>query len=90
MAKAKKRVTRIPSTPMKRAVKPTLSLAKKAIKDGEIAVRASRKAGNKTALTKNQRILAKAKALHASLKQSEKLANSMCPLQVLFSEFAYS
>jgi predicted rRNA methylase YqxC with S4 and FtsJ domains len=75
---------------MKRAVKPSLSLAKKAIKDGEIAIRAARKAKNAAAVNKNKKVLAKAKKLFASLKQSEKLANSMCVLQVLFSEFAYA
>lgn len=87
---------RLSSTRLKASVKPALVLAKRAVAEGRAAVRASRKAAKKNptgaakaAVRKNERLLEKATVIVAGLKGSEKLANSMCPLQVMFIEFKY-
>lgn len=94
---------RIPSTPMKRGVESTLALADQAIETGEKALDVSKKAleasigtGNKRAIRaassavfKNQNTLNKAVALKRQLKTSQKLANSLCQLNVLFGDFRY-
>jgi len=93
---------KVPSTPMKKGVKASLKLVSAAIKNGTSAISANSKSLKKKGLTKaqkkqlssanrkNKKTLAKAKTLLASLRGSERVANSMCPLQVQFSEFSFS
>lgn len=87
---------RIPSTPMKKSVKAARRNAAQAIKMGVAAVakakreaKANPTAKNKSRVKRFERTLAKAKAVDAELARSERIANSMCPLQIMFIEFEY-
>lgn len=88
------KITRIRSTRLKKSVKAAIKLADKAIADGKFAVAASVKQARKTpkkvgAILKNERTLAKAKAIRAGLAACEGVANDCCPLQILILEFKY-
>lgn len=94
---------KIPSTPMQKGVKSTIVLADQAIAAGNKALAASKKklsvaigSGKKgairaasSAVLGNQKTLTKAVALRAQLQACEKLANSLCHLNVLFSDYPY-
>lgn len=94
---------KIPSTPMVKGVQSTITLADQAVAAGQAAVAASKKALAKSkkardrkgiraatsAVTKNKKTLALAQKLRADLKASDKLAHSLCPLNVLFFDFRY-
>lgn len=94
---------KIPSTPMQKGVKSTIVLADQAISAGNKALAASKKklsvaigTGKKgairaasSAVLGNQKTLIKAVALRAQLQASVKLANSLCHLNVLFSDYPY-
>lgn len=100
---AKVTSVKIPSTPMKKGVRSTVVLADQAIAAGNKAFAASKRAldtsiasGNKrairaatSAVLRNQKTLTKAVALRAQLKASEKLASSLCQLNVLFGDYRY-
>ena len=94
---------RIPSTPMKKGVQSTIDLADQAIETGEKILALSKKSlaasigkGNKAAIRAassavlhNQKTLTKAVALKQELVESDKLANKLCQLNVLFGDFRY-
>lgn len=89
-------VVRIPSTPLKRSVKAARKKAQKAVSQGNAAVRQAKRIAEADPTTKNKnrvkrfrRSVQKAKALDAQLVKSERLANAMCPLQIMFIEFRY-
>ena len=100
---AKVITVRIPSTPMKRGVQSTIDLADQAIETGEKALAVSKKSlaasigqGNKAAIRAassavlhNQKTLTSAVALKQQLIESDKLANKLCQLNVLFGDFRY-
>ena len=87
---------RISSTPLKRSVKSARTKAKRAIDQGKAAiVKAKQEArrnpteANRRRVARFERTLDKAKDLDARLKESESLANAMCPMQIMFIEFVY-
>lgn len=87
---------RIPSTPMKKSIKAARKQAQKAVSQGNAAVRKATRLAKQDPTTKNKnrvkrfkRTVARAKALDAKLAKSEQVANSMCPLQIMFSTFEY-
>lgn len=87
---------KIPSRSMRKGVQSTLKLADKAVATGKIAVAASVKAARKNptaqtinAVAKNSRTLAKAESIRDRLRESNRLANDLCPLNVLVLVFEY-
>lgn len=94
---------KIPSTPMVKGVLSTIALADQAVAAGQAAVAANKKAlaGAKqkkdkkgiraatSAVIKNTKTLARAQKLRADLKASDKLAHSLCQLNVLFIDYRY-
>lgn len=87
---------KVPSRPMKRGVQATVKLVDKAVKTGRLAVAASAKAAKKNptaaninAVVKNAKTLAKAEQIRSRLKESEQLAEVLCPFNVLALVFEY-
>ena len=87
---------RIPSTDLKKSVKAARKLTKQAIDEGRVAVREAKSAAKREKTKKSKRTvarlerkLAKAIDIDARLKKSERLANDMCPLQVMFLAFKF-
>jgi hypothetical protein len=94
---------RIPSTPMQKGVKSTIAVTDQAIAAGKKSLVASKQklqtalqSGTKaeiraatSAVLRNQKTLTKAVVLRENLKASEKLANSLCQLNVLFGDYKF-
>ena len=86
----------VPSRPLKRGVQSTIKKVDKAVAKGKQAVKASVKAArekptakNINAVVKNSKTLAKAEQIRERLKDSQDLAEDLCPLNILVFVFEY-